>query len=81
MKIYCPKCAWKPPKSALWVCGPAGCGFTWHTFDTHGQCPNCFKQWQETMCHECHQWSWHEEWYHEGEPVQEEEQEKIVTVR
>jgi hypothetical protein len=79
MKIYCPKCAWEPPPSASWKCGPIGCGFVWNTFQTHGQCPSCFKQWRETQCLECRVWSPHEDWYHDELPVEEERREKSAA--
>jgi len=66
MEIYCPKCEWEPPASAEWTCE---CGHSWHTFDTHGQCPECGKVWRETQCHECTAWSPHHDWYHDLPPV------------
>ena len=66
MDIYCPKCEWEPPASAEWTCE---CGHSWHTFDTHGQCPECGKVWRETQCHECTVWSPHHDWYHDLPPV------------
>jgi hypothetical protein len=61
-KIRCPKCAWEPAKSDRWLCEP-GCGHVWNTFETRGCCPACSKQWTETVCLRCHQWSPHDEWY------------------
>jgi hypothetical protein len=58
--IQCPKCAWVPLKSSQWTCS---CGHLWNTFDTHGKCPNCNRQWAETACHSCEQMSPHEAWY------------------
>jgi len=66
MEIYCPKCEWEPPAGAEWTCE---CGHSWHTFDTHGQCPECGKVWRETQCHQCHEWSPHHDWYHDLPPV------------
>ncbi len=80
MKIYCPQCGWEPTSNARWLCRP-GCDFVWNTFDTHGQCPNCFKQWKETKCLQCHEWSRHEDWYHEGEPAINEKREETLTAR
>jgi hypothetical protein len=61
-KIYCPLCAWKPLASSRWSCF---CQHVWNTFNTRGLCPACGKQWEDTVCLECHRWSRHEEWYHE----------------
>lgn len=63
-RIWCPKCNWTPRPSDLWTCEP-GCGHDWHTFDTRGQCPKCLKQWKQTVCFRCVQWSAHERWYHD----------------
>lgn len=60
--IRCPKCAWEPAKADRWLCEP-GCGTVWNTFETHGGCPGCSKQWTETVCLRCHQWSPHDDWY------------------
>ncbi len=78
MKIYCPNCSWRPPPSARWICRP-GCEWLWNTFETHGQCPNCFKQWKLTKCFQCKEWSPHDDWYHEEEPVQTEKHEVAVA--
>ena len=32
------------------------------------------------MCAVCHQWSLHDEWYHEDEPAVTDEREKSVVV-
>lgn len=78
MKISCPKCAYKPTRRDLWICKP-GCHHKWHTFDTQGQCPNCFKWWKETVCPACRQWSPHRDWYHSGDmPILENEDELEV---
>jgi hypothetical protein len=66
MEIYCPECEWEPPAHAQWTCE---CGHRWHTFDTHGQCPECGTVWRETQCHECRAWSPHHDWYHDLPPV------------
>lgn len=60
MKIYCPKCEWKPTPDCRWDCT---CGCTWNTFDTRAVCPDCGKQWAETQCHSCHGMSPHDDWY------------------
>lgn len=39
----------------------------WNTFDTHGVCPACNKQWTETACLRCHQWSYHDDWYEQDD--------------
>lgn len=60
--VRCPACGWRPRKDDLWACNP-GCGYAWHTFDTGGTCPACFKQWTATQCIKCGQWSDHDAWY------------------
>ena len=62
LRIRCPRCEWKPTKHDRWQCDP-GCGHVWNTFDTHGRCPACDKQWTATSCHRCHAWSPHDDWY------------------
>jgi hypothetical protein len=59
-RIRCPRCAWQPKRDSLWHCL---CGHAWNTFDTRGKCPACSRQWLETACFGCHQWSLHELWY------------------
>src|SRR5512134_3492359 len=70
MKIYCPRCGFEPARDVLWACFP-GCHHHWHTFDTRGQCPNCFKWWRVTQCPACQVWSNHDDWYHDTPPVEE----------
>jgi hypothetical protein len=65
-KIRCPKCAWEPAKPDRWLCEP-GCGHVWNTFETRGVCPQCSKQWQDTMCLRCLQRSRHDDWYGTGD--------------
>ena len=64
MEIFCPRCEYVPKRADVWSC-EAACGCEWHTFDTHGECPNCGKIWEETQCLSCQLWSPHKEWYHE----------------
>jgi len=59
-RIKCPLCGWTPAAHHLWMCS---CRYLWNTFDTGGVCPKCLKQWTETACLECHQWSPHSAWY------------------
>lgn len=59
-KIECPKCQWEPDAHARWGCT---CGHLWNTFDTGGRCPKCSKQWKDTQCLSCQQWSPHLDWY------------------
>jgi len=59
-KIRCPLCKWQPTQHDRWLCE---CGYEWNTFDTHGVCPNCHKQWLVTACLACGEWSPHEAWY------------------
>ncbi len=59
-RIRCPKCRWTPSAHDHWQCT---CLHIWNTFDTRGRCPACTRQWHDTMCLRCTQWSPHEEWY------------------
>ena len=59
-RIRCPQCSWQPPRDARWSCT---CLFVWNTFDTGGCCPRCRRDWHDTQCLECFQWSPHLEWY------------------
>lgn len=68
-RIWCPKCNWVPRVVDQWTCEP-GCGHSWHTFDTRGQCPNCLKQWTQTACFRCVRWSAHESWYHANDEIE-----------
>ena len=73
-RIRCPACQWQPPRRSRWNCvsmGPpenfsAGCGHSWDTFDTRGNCPGCSYQWQHTTCLSCHATSPHDDWYDKG---------------
>jgi hypothetical protein len=69
MYIACPRCDWQPTPDFKWNCT---CGHHWHTFETHGVCPNCGKVWKMTKCpvgEGCGQWTDHEEWYHDDEDI------------
>lgn len=59
-RIRCPRCAWEPRRHDRWQCS---CRHEWNTFDTAGRCPSCGRQWLETRCPSCHEWSPHLEWY------------------
>jgi hypothetical protein len=61
----CPKCLWAHEGWAHWACD---CGNWMNTFASRGLCSRCNKQWQETHCPRCHQWSAHLEWYAYGKP-------------
>jgi len=61
-RIRCPKCQWEPARSDRWRCSP-GCDEVWNTFETRGRCPGCNKQWTETVCLRCNEWSRHDDWY------------------
>ncbi len=63
-RIRCPLCGWQPRRWDRWSCT---CGYAWNTFDTRGLCPVCAKQWTQTQCLACHQWSEHERWYAEDD--------------
>ncbi|HXV59552.1 MAG TPA: hypothetical protein VEK15_02575 [Vicinamibacteria bacterium] len=59
-RIRCPRCVWEPERDSLWMCT---CLYVWNTFDTRGKCPGCGRQWMETCCLRCHEWSPHGDWY------------------
>jgi hypothetical protein len=59
-EIRCPKCSWQPQRSDQWACT---CLFAWNTFETGGRCPACQRQWHDTQCLECFEWSAHLDWY------------------
>src|SRR5687768_4701332 len=61
-RIRCPRCGWQPGRGDRWYCDP-GCYCRWNTFDTAGVCPQCTKEWDQTACLSCHQWSAHADWY------------------
>jgi hypothetical protein len=63
-RIRCPKCGWRPTRQDRWSCS---CLHAWNTFETRGKCPACGKQWSDTQCPRCHQWSPHEAWYARGD--------------
>lgn len=66
MRIYCPRCGWQPDRDSRWGCV---CLHAWNTFETSGRCPNCDRQWKDTQCLSCHEWSPHEQWYHDKDTV------------
>ncbi len=47
----CPSCKSAPPIGDLWRCGK--CAKTFDIFLTHGACPNCGTQFNNTQCLEC----------------------------
>ena len=63
-RIRCPRCAWEPEGDSTWMCT---CLHVWNTFDTNGRCPACGRDWLETQCLRCHQWSPHRDWYAEDD--------------
>lgn len=73
VRIRCPLCGWEPHTTSRWACVDhghpeyfySGCGRSWHTFETFGECPGCSYHWQFTACLLCNQWSLHEKWYEE----------------
>lgn len=65
LRIRCPVCQWQPSSHDRWSCNPNGCGFVWNTFDTHGVCPSCSREWTMTSCLNCGVWSPHDDWYEE----------------
>ena len=62
LKIRCPRCRWQPGRQDRWYCEP-GCLHHWNTFETGGICPRCGKEWEETACLRCGEWSRHADWY------------------
>lgn len=60
VNIECPQCTWEPQANSKWRCT---CGHIWNTFDTAAQCPACKKQWKDTCCLSCQEWSPHLDWY------------------
>jgi hypothetical protein len=76
-RIQCPRCGWHPGPISRWLCADQdhpeyfydGCGYSWNTFDTFGECPGCAHQWAWTVCLACGEWSRHEEWYPEGRAI------------
>lgn len=62
-RLRCPKCGWQPQREDRWSCDPGGCGHVWNTFETGGHCPQCSRQWKDTACLRCGQWSPHDEWF------------------
>jgi hypothetical protein len=67
VRIYCPKCRYVPGPGDRWMCA-SSCGCIWNTFETCGVCPRCGKNWEDTQCPACQQWSPHADWYHESGP-------------
>jgi hypothetical protein len=65
VRIRCPVCGWQPSRYDRWNCNPEGCGHIWNTFDTHGVCPACSREWTSTSCLYCGVWSPHDDWYEE----------------
>lgn len=59
-RLACPRCRYSPKSTDRWQCN---CGHRWNTFDTHGVCPACGCQWNETACAVCGEWSTHKDWY------------------
>jgi hypothetical protein len=59
-RIRCPRCGWQPRKQDRWMCV---CLHVWNTFQTRGICPGCGREWSQTQCLSCQQWSPHEDWY------------------
>jgi len=47
----CPSCRTAPPKGAYWGCGK--CRTAFDTFETHGVCPKCGAQFDQTRCLDC----------------------------
>jgi hypothetical protein len=78
--VSCPFCGWKPQEGDLWVCDE--CKTKWNTFQTHGKCPGCDKQFIDTQCKKssggCGQVSLNVEWYNSPESVKPQTKEKFT---
>ncbi len=61
VQIACPKCDWEPDGHAHWVCDH--CATRFDTFETTAICPNCKKQFEDTQCISCTEFSPHLDWY------------------
>lgn len=79
-RIFCPICTWAPQSHDRWQCRP-GCFTIWNTFETHGSCPGCHRQWRVTQCLACGVTSLHEEWYHDDEQDSQREQDALERER
>lgn len=66
--IQCSNCEWNPDGEELWKCS---CGHNWNTFETEGKCPNCKKQWENTVCPCCNQLTPHKDWYKTKKEIEE----------
>ena len=77
VKIYCPKCSWEPINSSRWFC--SGCSYSWNTFDTAANCPECGHVHDHTQCLSCHKSSAHSEWYHDFTHSVIEEEEVLLA--
>ena len=60
-KIACPKCEWEPDGKPYWHCD--NCQARFDTFETTAICPNCRKQFRDTQCIACREFSPHPDWY------------------
>jgi hypothetical protein len=59
-RIRCPRCGWQPGQHDRWACT---CLHLWNTFETGGVCPACGREWAQTQCPRCEEWSRHGDWY------------------
>ncbi len=78
--ISCPNCGWEPGETDRWVCDV--CNTHWNTFETHGKCPTCDKQFIDTQCKRskggCGQMSLNADWYVQAEDTAPREKEKFI---
>jgi len=78
--ISCPNCGWEPGETDRWVCDV--CNTHWNTFETHGKCPTCGKQFIDTQCKRskggCGQMSLNADWYVPVEDTAPREKEKFT---
>ncbi len=61
VQIACPKCDWEPDGRPHWRCD--NCLTRFDTFETTAICPNCKKQFKDTQCISCAEFSPHLDWY------------------
>jgi len=78
--VSCPICGWEPSEGDIWVCDL--CRTRWNTFETHGKCPGCGKQFIDTQCSRsrggCGQMSLNAEWYQRVEATTPKVKEKFT---
>jgi hypothetical protein len=61
--IRCPACGVYQPIGDFWECNPDGCGVSFDTFQSGGQCPHCAARFAWTQCIACEKASAHSAFY------------------